>query len=43
MTGDTSEARIRETRMRYCEVLRKPIDGDKLFRALSDALAQPDA
>lgn len=38
MTGDTSEARIRETRMAYCEVLRKPIDGDKLLRALDDAL-----
>ena len=41
MTGDTSEARIRETRMAYCEVLRKPIDGDKLLRALDDALAHP--
>ncbi len=38
MTGDTSEARIRETRMAYCEVLRKPIDGEKLLRALNDAL-----
>ena len=41
MTGDTSEVRIRETRMAYCEVLRKPIDGDKLLRALDDALAHP--
>ena len=41
MTGDTSEARIRETRMPYCDVLRKPIDGDKLLRALSDALVRP--
>jgi PAS domain S-box-containing protein len=41
MTGDTSEARIRETRMAYCDVLRKPIDGDKLLRALSDALTRP--
>ena len=41
MTGDTSEARIRETRMAYCEVLRKPIDGDKLLRALGKALAHP--
>jgi CheY-like chemotaxis protein len=39
MTGDTSEARIRETRMAYCDVLRKPIDGDKLLRALHEALA----
>jgi len=43
MTGDTSEARIRETRMPYCDVLRKPIDGHKLLRALSDALARPTA
>ncbi len=41
MTGDTSEARIRETRMAYCDVLRKPIDGEKLLRALNDALAHP--
>lgn len=41
MTGDTSEARIRETRMAYCDVLRKPIDGDRLLHALEAALAGP--
>jgi len=41
MTGDTSEARIRETRLTRCEVLRKPIDGDKLLRALAEALGEP--
>jgi two-component system CheB/CheR fusion protein len=43
MTGDTSEARIRETRLSCCEVLRKPVDADKLSRALENAAAAPDA
>jgi len=42
MTGDTSEARIRETRLTRCEVLRKPIDSEKLVRALAEALAKPE-
>ncbi|HEY5789106.1 MAG TPA: ATP-binding protein [Gammaproteobacteria bacterium] len=39
MTGDTSEARIRETRMAHCSVLRKPVDSLRLSAALTTALA----
>lgn len=39
MTGDTSEARIRETALTFCDVLRKPLDADQLSHALKQAIA----
>jgi len=39
MTGDTSEARIRETCMEHCSVLRKPVDAEQLVAALNGAVA----